>query len=141
MNTHCKENLSSEEITVLLKKAGLNSTAQRIGLCRYILCEAKHPTVEDIRKWAAEQGIKASLATIYNTLHALCNAKLIKDLRFPHLDKVIYDNNISQHHHFLDEESGEIIDIDQNDIKFSSQLSNAFEVHDVDVLIRGKIKK
>ncbi|MCM8539478.1 MAG: transcriptional repressor [Lentisphaeraceae bacterium] len=141
MNTHCKENLSSEEITILLKKAGLSSTSQRIGLCRYILCEAKHPTVEDIRNWAEKQGIKASLATIYNTLHALCNAKLIKDLRFPHLDKVIYDNNVSPHHHFLDEESGEIIDIDQKDFNFSSQLSDSFEVHDVDVLIRGKIKK
>lgn len=141
MNTHYKENLSSEEITILLKQAGLSSTSQRIGLCRYILCEAKHPTVEDIRTWAEQNGIKASLATIYNTLHALCNAKLIKDLRFPHLDKVIYDNNVSSHHHFLDEESGKIIDIEQKDFNFSSHLSEAFEVHDVDVLIRGRIKK
>lgn len=141
MNTFCKQNLSSEEINSLLKKAGLSATSQRIGLCRYILCEAKHPTVEDIREWAAGNGIKASLATIYNTLHALCKAGLIKDLRFPHLDKVIYDNNVASHHHFLDEDSGEIIDIDQKDFKFSSKLSDAFEVHDVDVLIRGKLKK
>lgn len=141
MKTHDKENLSSEDIIILLKQAGLSSTSQRIGLCRYILCEARHPTVEDIRTWAQNNGIKASLATIYNTLHALCDAKLIKDLRFPHLDKVIYDNNVSSHHHFLDEESGKIIDIDQKDFNFSSHLSDAFEVHDVDVLIRGKIKK
>ena len=141
MESNCKENLSSDEIVFLLKKAGLSATSQRIGLCRYILCEAKHPTVEDIREWATDNGIKSSLATIYNTLHALCNAGLIKDLRFPHLDKVIYDNNVSSHHHFLDEESGKIIDIDQKDFNFSSNLSDAFEVHDVDVLIRGKLKK
>lgn len=141
MNTDCKEKLSTEDIVVLLKKAGLSSTSQRIGLCRYILCEAKHPTVEDIRKWAEAKGIKASLATIYNTLHALCDAKLIKDLRFPHLDKVIYDNNVSPHHHFLDEESGRIIDIESKDFNLSTQLSDAYEIHDVDVLIRGRIKQ
>ena len=141
MKTEEDRNLTTEQIIDLLKQAGLSATTQRVGLCRYVLCDARHTTVEDIRSWAHQNGIKSSLATIYNTLHALCDAGLIKDLRFPHLDKVIYDNNILPHHHFLDEESGKIIDIDQTDFQISSNLSDAYEVHDVDVLIRGRLKK
>ena len=114
-----RESLSREEIVTLLKQAGLSATSQRIGLCNYVLCEARHPTVEDVRSWASENGIKTSLATVYNTLHALCDAGLLKDLRFPHMDKVIYDNNVEPHHHFLNEETGEIIDIKTEDFDFT----------------------
>ena len=138
MNTRT---LERDEIVSLLKQAGLSATSQRIGLCHYVLCEARHPTVEDVRSWAESNGIKTSLATVYNTLHALCDAGLIKDLRFPHMDKVIYDNNVIPHHHFLDEESGKIIDIDNENFEFTSKLDEAYEIHDVDILIRGKLKK
>jgi Fur family transcriptional regulator, iron response regulator len=139
---HCKHiSLTKDEIISLLKKAGLSATAQRIGLCNYILCEARHPTVDDIRQWAQIENIKVSLATIYNTLHALCDAGLLKDLRFPHMDKVIYDNNVSAHHHFLDEDSGRILDLDDTQFEFKAKLSDNYEVHDVDILVRGRLKK
>ena len=133
------KSLSRQEIIDLLKQAGLSATSQRIGLCNYVLCEARHPTVEDVRSWAAENGIKTSLATVYNTLHALCNAGLLKDLRFPHMDKVIYDNNVEPHHHFLDEDSGEIIDIKTADFEYISRLGEDYQVNDVDILLRGKL--
>jgi Fur family transcriptional regulator, iron response regulator len=133
--------LSAEEISILLKSAGLSATNQRIGLCKYVLCEAKHPTVDNVRLWAEKQGIKTSLATIYNTLHALCEAGFLKDLRFPHLDKVIYDNNVEPHHHFLDEETGDIIDIPVTDFDYKNKLSQEYEIHDVDIIIRGRINK
>ncbi|MCM8533952.1 MAG: transcriptional repressor [Lentisphaeraceae bacterium] len=132
--------LTSDEISGMLKSAGLSATSQRIGLCRYVLCEAKHPTVDDVRAWAANQGLKTSLATVYNTLHALCKAGMLKDLRFPHSEKVIYDNNIEPHHHFLDEDTGSIVDIPLTDFDYKNKLGNEFEVHDVDIIIRGKIK-
>lgn len=133
--------LSKDQIKSLLKEVGLSVTAQRVGLCHYVLCEARHPTVDDIRHWAANNGIKTSLATVYNTLHALCDAGLLKDLRFPHMDKVIYDNNVEPHQHFLDEESGQIIDLHNENFEFETKLSDDYEVHNVDILIRGKLKK
>ena len=133
--------LEKEQIADLLRSAGLSATNQRIGLCRYVLCEAKHPTVDNIRQWAEDQGLKTSLATIYNTLHALCEAGLLKDLRFPHLDKVVYDNNIEAHHHFLDEETGNIYDIPVTDFDYKNKLSHEFEINDVDIIIRGRVNK
>jgi Fe2+ or Zn2+ uptake regulation protein len=71
----------------------------------------------------------------------LCDAGLLKDLRFPHMDKVIYDNNVSAHHHFLDEDSGRILDLDDTHVEFKAKLSDTYEVHDVDILVRGRLKK
>ena len=141
MKNQRKHKLSREEIINLLKEANLSATSQRIGLCHYVLCEARHPTVENVRKWACKNGIKTSLATVYNTLHTLCEAGLLKELRFPHVDKVIYDNNVEPHHHFLDEDSGRIIDIKIEDFEYISRLSDKYQVSDVDILIRGKLNK
>ncbi|MCM8534381.1 MAG: transcriptional repressor [Lentisphaeraceae bacterium] len=134
------KHLTSDEISGMLKSAGLSATSQRIGLCRYVLCEAKHPTVDDVRSWAAGQGLKTSLATVYNTLHALCKAGMLKDLRFPHSEKVVYDNNVDPHHHFLDDDTGSIVDIPITEFDYKNKLGSEFEIHDVDIIIRGKLK-
>lgn len=140
MNNNQNTCLSAEQITIMLKEAGLSATSQRIGLCKYVLCEAKHPTVEDVRNWADSKGLKTSLATVYNTLNALCKAGMLKDLRFPHMDKVIYDNNVDPHHHFLDETTGKIIDIPEIDFEYNNKLGHEYEIHDVDIIIRGRFK-
>ena len=41
--------LSMAEIEEKLKKSGVAATAQRIAICKYVLCEADHPTAEDIK--------------------------------------------------------------------------------------------
>ena len=88
-----------------------------------------------------KNNIKTSLATIYNTLHSLCDAGLLKDLRFPHMDKVIYDNNTEAHYHFLNEESGELVDVPIEDFPLNNEISQKFDISSVDILIRGKSKK
>ena len=130
--------LARHEIEARLRESGVNATAQRIAICQYVLCEADHPTVEDVKKWADVNFPKMSLATVYNTLHTLVEAKLLKDYKFPHIDKVIYDNNVTKHHHFLDVESGEIYDLNDDDFKLKVQLPDDIIIDDIDILIRGK---
>ena len=141
MKKFCQNCSSDEVLSLTLKSAGLSTTAPRLNLCRYILCEAKHPTAEDVKNWVVKNGLKISLATIYNTLHSLCKAKLLKDLRFPHMDKVIYDNNVSRHHHFLDEETGELIDIPLDEIDINPNLNRKYEIEKIDILVRGRLTK
>ena len=130
--------MSPQEIERRLKVAGVNATAQRIAICQFVLCEADHPTVEDVKKWADQNFPKMSLATVYNTLHILVEAKLLKDLKFPHIDKVIYDNNVTKHHHFLDTETNEIFDIDETNVDIKTFLPKGVQIEDIDILIRGK---
>ena len=130
--------LARHEIEARLRESGVNATAQRTAICQYVLCEADHPTVEDVKKWADANFPKMSLATVYNTLHTLVEAKLLRDFKFPHIDKVIYDNNVTKHHHFLDVESGEIYDLSEDDLKLKVQLPDDVIIDDIDILIRGK---
>jgi len=134
---HC---LSPGEIESRLLKAGVQPTAQRIAICRFVLCQADHPTADQVKDWADKNFPKMSLATVYNTLNLLVKAGLLQELRLPHSDKVIYDNNLSPHHHFLDEKSGELFDLAQEDVEVSTKLKKVFQVSEVQVLLKGTIK-
>jgi len=133
--------LSTQEIEKILKKAGVQSTAQRLAICQYVLCEAGHCTVDEVKAWADKNFPKISLATVYNTLNILVDVKLLTALKLSHSDKVIYDNNVASHYHFLDEETGKLIDIDIQNIDFKHTLSEQFKVNGIDVLLKGTVKK
>ena len=131
---------SPQEIEAQLRSAGVNPTAQRIAVARYVLCEADHPTAEDVKAWADRNYSKMSLATVYNTLSTLVGAGLLKELRLPHSESVIYDDKVFEHHHFLDEKTGELIDIPQDQIEVLPKLKRNFQINRVEVLIRGTSK-
>lgn len=131
---------SQSEIENLLLEAGLSITLQRLSLASYIL-HADHPTAEDILAWAKTNLAKVNTATVYNTLNSLESAKIIKKIKFPHLKHMVYDHNMEEHHHFLDEETGKIFDLEKDKISLSTNLDSTFAVSGVEVLIRGKLNK
>ncbi|MEK7432370.1 MAG: Fur family transcriptional regulator [Cyanobacteriota bacterium] len=129
--------LTTKEIENVLKSKGIQPTAQRIAVCKYVLCDADHPNVDEVKAWADENFPKISLATVYNTMNILVEVGLIKTLRFPHSDKAIFDNNTSIHHHFIDEKTSKIYDISSDEVEVKSKLSNDFEVKEYSVLLVG----
>ncbi len=133
--------LSPQEISRRLERHGVQPTAQRIAICQYVLCEAEHPTADDIKQWADKNFPKMSRATVYNTVNTLIEAGLLREFRFPHDSKTVYDDNISDHYHFLDETTGEIIDIDGKDIEIKLRNEQRFIVKNAEVLLRGKLVK
>jgi Fur family transcriptional regulator, iron response regulator len=133
--------LSALEIEARLKDAGVQATSQRISICQYVLCEGDHPTADDVFAWAEKSLPKISLATVYNTLKVLVEAGLLREYRFPHTDKVIYDNNLEDHHHFLDEKSGRLFDIDLKDIDLKLNLPGFYKMKSVDILVKGRKEK
>lgn len=133
--------LTTSEISQRLQDAGVQPTSQRISICQYVLCEADHPTAEQVFAWAEQALPKISLATVYNTLGTLVQAKLLREFRFPHTDKVIYDNNLEDHHHFLDETTSRLYDLHLEDIKVSVDLSKKFKMSSMEVLIKGTKQK
>lgn len=135
MKTSC---LTIPEIEALLKDSGVQPSAQRIAICRYVLCEASHPTVEDVKKWADENFPKMSLATVYNTLNLLAEVGLLRSVKFPHMDKTIFDSNLEPHHHFLDDESGQIYDIEPSKVQMEFNLPEDFEITETQLIIRGR---
>ncbi|MFN4150728.1 MAG: Fur family transcriptional regulator [Candidatus Sericytochromatia bacterium] len=132
--------LTTKEIENLLKQKGIQPTAQRIAVCKYVLCEAEHTTVDEVKEWADNNFPKISLATVYNTLNVLVESGLIKALKLSHSDKVIYDNNTRNHYHFLDEATGKIYDIDPEQISLSYNLEPNFMINDCELIVKGTIK-
>ena len=133
--------LAPTEIEAKLQSAGIQPTAQRIAVCRYVLCEADHPTAEDVKSWADKNFPKISLATVYNTLNVLVRAGLLCEFRFPHSDKVFYDQNVEHHYHFLDESTGALIDLSKEDVEVSlKNMGKHYTVKNVDVVIRGSTR-
>ena len=130
--------LSQEEIEANLRQAGVNPTAQRIAICQFVLCDADHPTAEDVKAWADKNFPKMSMATVYNTLGTLVNAGLLKEFKFPHTGKVIYDNNLTKHYHFYDEGTGMLTDIPSDQIDVKSPLFKSLKITEIDVVIRGR---
>jgi Fur family iron response transcriptional regulator len=141
MDSKKKACLSRNEIEERLKEKGVQPTLQRISICQYVLCEADHPTAENVHAWAEKNLAKISLATIYNTLKALVEAGLLREFRFPHSEKVIYDSNLEDHYHFLDEKTQKLFDIDADQIKLSADLEKSFKIKEFDILITGEHTK
>ncbi len=104
-----------------LRGSGLRPTKQRILIAKNLFDSNKtfHFTVETLNRKINKNGNeKISLATIYNTVEAFNNAGYLKEI-LTSKNKSYYDTNIKSHHHFYDEESKELTDINYNQVKLS----------------------
>lgn len=130
--------MGNAEIEAQLIRAGIKPTAQRIAICRYVFEEASHPTAEDVKQWMDLNFPKVSLATVYNTLNLLVSHGLLKELRFQHDDRVVFDMNTGPHHHFLDEETGELYDLDESLVAVNTKLPPEYEISQVHTVLVGR---
>lgn len=122
-----------------LNSAGIQPTAQRIAIAQFVLCEADHPTAEEVKAWADRNFPKVSLATVYNTLNTLVEAGLLQVVKLPHTDKVVFDRTIDDHYHFLDEKSGKVFDLMPDQLEVTPKLRKGFKIRSIQVLIKGEI--
>ncbi len=124
-----------------LRQYNLRPTKQRIALGKLLLDgKNRHFTAELVQKEISNKGHDISLATVYNCLNKFVDVGLIK-LVETQGEVSIFDTNINYHHHFIDEETGELIDINQNEIKFLKipKSPEGYNQSGLEVLI--KIKK
>ena len=133
--------MEMSEVASHLKDADVKPTPQRMAITKYVLTEANHPTADDIFAWAKQTIANISLATVYNTLNALVAAGLLKEYRFGHSDKLIYDSNLDEHYHFLEIETGKLTDIPKESVTLTHQIQQGLEVDGFDILLYGKAKK
>ncbi len=123
-----------------LRHAGLRPTRQRMTLARLLFngCD-RHISAEGLYEEARKSRAGVSLATVYNTLHQFKDAGLIREVAIEG-ERSYYDTKMSNHFHFLDEETGELTDIDPEALEISG-IPSAPEgriVDRVDVIVRLK---
>ena len=104
-----------------LRSSGLRPTKQRLTICK-ILFDRKdtfHFTIDKLKK-KIEKNTKSkiSLATVYNTVHAFKNNGYLKEISLQG-NKTFFDTNSKSHHHFYDQDTGDLVDIKNEDIILS----------------------
>ncbi len=123
-----------------LREVGLRPTKQRVNMCEVLFNREKtfHFTINDLVKMISEKmNQKISLATVYNTVHALERKGYLKEISIDS-HKSYFDTNTSVHHHFFDEDTNELIDCDENDIDPVNIKKNITgkKINSVEVLIK-----
>ena len=131
---------TTEQIVQKLLEKGVQPTLQRIALCKYVLCDADHPTAEQVFEWAQKNMAKISQATVYNTLGVLADCGLVRTFKFPHSEKLVYDCNTEDHFHFVDEKSGRVLDVESDSVKVTFDLPKKYKIKGMDLVLKGEIK-
>ena len=102
-----------------LREAGLRPTKQRVKICEVLFNRDKtfHFTINDLAKKISEDlNEKISLATVYNTVHAFKKKGYLKEITLNN-DSTYFDTNTSHHHHFYDNSTKELIDLNDEDVE------------------------
>ena len=125
-----------------LRNIGLRPTLQRIEICKVLFNREKtfHFTVNNLSKMILDKfNKKISLATVYNTVHALKKKGYLKEISI-NSDKTYFDTNVSNHHHFFDESTNQLIDLNSNDVgKINIKKSiPGKKISSVEVLVKIK---
>ena len=132
--------LKNSEFIDKLRSSGLRPTRQRLKICEVLFSREKtfHFTINDLAKSISDQlNEKISLATVYNTVHAFKDKGYLKEISI-NSDKSYFDTNITNHHHFFDEDTNQLIDCDHNDIEKINLKKNITgkKINSVEVLIK-----
>ena len=127
--------------TPVLKRltvAGLRPTRQRMALAR-LLFEggAGHVTAEQLHRQAEKDGVKMSLATVYNTLNRFTLAGLLREVVVDS-KRSYFDTNTTDHHHFYNQDTAELTDIPGDRVIVSSlpQSPDGAVIDGIDVIVR-----
>lgn len=122
-----------------LAKADLRPTRQRVTLASLLVGDGqdRHVTAEGLFDAATQTDEKVSLATVYNTLRAFCDAGLVREITVDG-SKSYFDTNMTDHPHFYWEDTAELTDApaDQLEICRLPLAPDGAEIASVDVVIR-----
>lgn len=104
-----------ERFCEALRAAGVKLTHQRIEIVREVLQCQEHPDAERVYSGVRERVPTVSLDTVYRTLWLLTDLGLITTLGLPR-DRVRFDVNVHQHHHFICTGCGSTLDIESSEL-------------------------
>ena len=131
---------NSNTFITKLRDSGLRPTKQRIKICQLLFKSEKtfHFTINDLAVLIKKNlNQKISLATIYNTVHAFKKKGYLKEISI-NSEKTYFDTNTSNHHHFIDESTNEIVDLKDDEvgkIKINKNLRGK-KVKSIEVLVK-----
>jgi Fur family iron response transcriptional regulator len=127
-----------QDLLQALKSHGIQPTAQRLAVARYVLDAKSHPTADEVWEKVRQRNPTLSRATVYNTLNLFVEKGLLCTQAVRE-GALVFDPCVTRHHHFIDEKTGAIHDVPWEAVKVTGERSLAgYEVRDYQVVMRGR---
>lgn len=136
-----KESNISLKAEVMIRAAKVRITKQRRAVLETILASKDHPTASQIFERAKDNTTGLSLATVYNCLETMSEARMINQLRFDNGPSRYCSNEIP-HAHVIDETGNKVFDVC---LKQGTKLEDVFElpsnlcIDAIDIYLRGQM--
>ena len=129
--------ISKSQVIEQLKKAGVTPTQQRVEIAQILFARPQHLSADQVLNIVNQAEPLVSKATIYNTLGLFARKGLVKEV-IVDPSKVFYDSNTSAHHHFYAVDSGELMDIEGDNLRLENMpaLPEGTEAEGIDIVIR-----
>ena len=134
--------LQSQHLEHKLRDAGLRPTQQRLALAELLFQNGdRHVCAEDLHAEAVGACVPVSLATVYNTLNQFTAAGLLRELAIEG-DRSYFDTNTSNHFHFFNEATRELMDIYSSLVTVVGmpEIPADKEIDRIDVIVRLRDK-
>lgn len=130
--------MQRSEIPSVLRQHGIQPSAQRVAVAEYILDTEEHPSADIVFARVRQGFPMLSRATVYNTLNLFVKKGLLRELVLAE-GKIVFDPKLEAHHHFIDERTGEILDIPWDAVKVSRvDTLKGYDVREYQVVMRGR---
>ena len=133
-----KTRITTKRAMDWLASGGLRPTRQRLALATLLVGdgEDRHVSAESLFAATNREANPVSLATVYNTLGAFCEAGLLREINVNGA-KGYYDTRTDDHPHFFWEQNETLTDAPAEDLKIARlpTAPEGTEICKVDVVI------
>ncbi|MFC7290026.1 Fur family transcriptional regulator [Hirschia litorea] len=112
--------MTKEQLAALFEKHDMRFTRPRMAVAQLLLMdgEDRHVSAEWVANQLAQSNESVSLASVYNTLNSFVEIGVLRQIHVGG-SSIVFDTNTREHHHFLKESTGELIDIEASDLVVS----------------------
>lgn len=130
-----------QQVEQQLRANGVKPTRQRMEIGMLLLASPQHLSADQILSKLRAAGSRVSKATVYNTLNLFSRHGLAREVSVDST-RQFFDSTIHPHHHFYNVDTGELTDIEIDELEFSKipELPPGTEAHDVEVIVRVRNK-
>ena len=130
------------DVAGLLRDHGILPTQQRLMIARVLFARRQHYSADQVMASVNDGRDRVSKATVYITLGLFARNGLVREV-IVDPTRVFYDPNTSEHHHFYNIDSGELIDVDSSELQITDlpELPEGTVAAGVDVIIRIRSEK
>lgn len=120
-----------------LESHGVQPTSQRLQIAGLVIDRPRHLCADEVLRQLHMSGASVSKATVYNTLKLFCERGLLRTVDVDP-NRQYYDSRTEPHHHFFNMDTGELTDIDPDDIELNvaAELPRGTINAEAEVLIR-----